>query len=790
MRLLLIILFTIPFLTFSQLITSITSSPNDLVQNTLLGPGVQLLSVSYNGDPKAIGRFTAFNTNLGIDEGIVMTTGTVLNNGSGPHGPNNSPSAGVDNGRPGYGPLNQILGANVTTNAAILEFTFIPYADTVRFKYVFGSEEYREWVGSKFNDIFAFFISGPGIPGGVMNMAKLPNGTPVTINNINDGTEYQVPSYQYQCNNCAYFNYNENGQHIQYDGFTKPLEAVAKVECGETYKLIIAIADVNDGIFDSGIFLEANSLTSKEPVTISHQLSYDAYGDPNMMAEGCVSTTVTLNRAGVNINQSLTVPITVSGTATQGIDYTTIPSSVTFAPGQTSVQFTFSALEDGIIEGIETLNLHFTLIDPCDNITEKIIKLTINDVQPLTVDVQPQAVTCPGDEVTLEAVISGGSGPYTYTWSNGSSDSIITVSPETTSTYTVSVVDFCLNKTVTKTVTVTVPLNAPLVVTSSPDITEICPNVPKTLSVSSTGGSGSYTYEWYEEDQVIGTNATQQVKPSETTIYKVIVKDLCGDSTSTQITYTITSPPLTVITSSDKTICPGDSIRLSVAATGGYGQYYYEWSANGETSSSIWVNPTSTSTYVVSVSDECQTFEVKGQVAISVVAPTADFQIISQPLFEGLPVTFQNLSSGGITYDWTFGDGNYSNLTHPNNTYDDPDTYVITLITTNSIGCKDTISKPITISPEHYLYVPNAFTPDGNQHNNVFFASTVNIKELNVRIFNRWGEVLFESNDVHFIWDGTYGGVLVQDGTYVYKISYISNDGVEGKAIGHVVILR
>lgn len=158
MKLITLILIVFPFLTFGQLITSTGTSPNALVQNTLLGPGVQLVSVSYNGDQNAIGRFTANGTNLGINEGIVMTTGTVLNNGNGPHGPNNSPSSGVDNNRPGYGPLNNILGSNVTTNAAILEFQFIPYSDTVRFKYVFGSEEYREWVGSDFNDIFAFFI--------------------------------------------------------------------------------------------------------------------------------------------------------------------------------------------------------------------------------------------------------------------------------------------------------------------------------------------------------------------------------------------------------------------------------------------------------------------------------------------------------------------------------------------------------------------------------------------------------------------------------------------------------
>ena len=755
----------------------------------MLGPGVELISVSYNGDPQAIGRFTAFGTDLGINEGIVMTTGTVLNNGSGPHGPNKSANSGVDNKRPGYGPLNNILGANVTTNAAILEFKFIPYSDTVRFKYVFGSEEYREWVGSQFNDIFAFFISGPGIPGGVMNIAKLPNGTPVTINNINDGTEYNVP-YQPQCNNCAYFKYNGGGQHIEYDGFTKPLEAVAKVQCGETYKLIIAIADVNDGVFDSGIFLEANSLTSKEPVTITHELSYDAFGDPNMMAEGCVSATITLKRNGNKVHLPLTVPITVTGTTTAGLDYSSIPSSISFAAGQTTAQFTFSALEDGIIEGIETLNLNFKLIDPCDNEIMKVIKLTINDVQPLTLDVAPVTVECAGEEIDLEAVISGGSGPYTYSWSTGSTDSIITVSPLVTTTYSVNVIDFCLKKTVTKNVTVTVPINPPLIATPSPDIVEICPYVPKTISVIASGGSGTYSYLWITEGDTLARDSTQLVIPSKTTTYTVIVTDKCGETTTAQVIYTITSPPLLIRTSDDKTVCPNDSVSLSVAATGGYGQYYYNWLSTGETTDNIWVNPMSTTTYTVSVSDECQTFDVRDDITITVITPTADFQVISSPLFNGLPVSFQNLTNGGFTYEWTFGDGNSSQLMHPNNTYDDPDVYIITLIATNSIGCKDTISKPITIKPEYYLYVPNAFTPDGNQHNNVFYASTVNIRELNVKIFNRWGEILYESNELRFIWDGTYDGVIVKDDIYVYTIKYVTNDGIEDTVVGHVVLLK
>ena len=162
----------------AQLITTSGQAPQGLVQNVLIGPGVTVSNILYNGSPTAIGSFSANRTNLGIAQGIVMTTGTVMNNGAGPQGPNNTPSSGTDNNMPGSGILSGIIQGTQTYNAATLEFDFIPYADTVRFKYVFGSEEYPEFAppnNSTYNDVFGFFISGPGIVG-LQNIAQLPNG--------------------------------------------------------------------------------------------------------------------------------------------------------------------------------------------------------------------------------------------------------------------------------------------------------------------------------------------------------------------------------------------------------------------------------------------------------------------------------------------------------------------------------------------------------------------------------------------------------------------------------------
>lgn len=794
MKFLLFIVLLFPLAVFSQLTTT-SMTPGQLVQGVLLGPGVTVSNISYSGVPSAIGYFNGTGSNVGISEGIVMTTGTIYNNGQGPHGPNSSAGAGINNSAGGYSRLSNLIGGIQTYNAAILEFDFIPYSDTVRFKYVFGSEEYPEYVGSDFNDVFAFFISGPGIAGASQNIARLPNGTPVAINNVNNGQQNTGP-----CVNCANYVYNGTGLnspynssdfYIQYDGFTRVLEAVSRVQCGETYHLVIAIADAGDGLLDSGIFLEANSLTSKVPVSIDYALSFDAFNDGETMAEGCVNTTVTLTRAQSNASQSLTIPISVTGTATEGVDYSDIPASVTFNPGQTQVQFNFSAFTDLITEGAETLNLVFSIPDPCGGSNPYELNLKINDLQPVSATVESSDVLCPGEPIEVIANASGGVGPYTYLWNTGATTSSIFVSPQSTATYTVTVTDNCLGESATASGTVTVPVYQPVAITPTPDVVEICPYLPTTLTATPSGGAGNYQYTWTNAaGTVIGNNSSVEVIPPTSTFFTVTATDQCGESRQATIQYTITSPPLLLTMSPGALICPGDSATISVSAAGGYGQYLYYWPKTNETTASITVNPQSTTIYTVIVSDECQTFTVSDTVTVKVIRPNADFLISSHTLLEDLPITFQNLTQGGVSYQWTFGDGNASTLLHPNNTYDDPGTYTVTLIATNEIGCKDTVWRPIIIQEEYWIYVPNAFTPDGNRFNNTFEAKTVNIAKLTVWIYNRWGQLIFTDDDPAFEWDGTYNGLPSQDGTYTYKIEYVSRSGISDTLYGHVNLLR
>lgn len=512
----------------AQINTSTAYTPQQLVTDVLLGPGIIASGITYTGAADAIGFFNnglAGTIPLGIDSGVVMTTGTVLNNGFGPQGPNNMTGAGTDNGQPGDAYLTSIAGAQ-TFNAAILEFDFIPMSDSVKFRYVFGTDEYMEYVSGGFADVFAFVLSGVSVTLPATNIALIPmTATPVTALNVNANVNPQ------------YYVDNENppGTCVQYDGFTTVLTAKYPVQCGETYHIRLAIADALDGAVDAGVFLEAGSFTTGQ-VSLATEISYGSNNDSTLY-EGCGQACIILARTG-NISQSDTVSLAISGTAINGIDFLpALPSVIIFQPGQDSVIICITAIQDGNPEGLETLIINSTAQGPCvQSVTS--LTLYISDFLPLVANAGPDTAMCSANPVVIGGGASGGVEPYTYLWSTGATTSQITVQPTTTTTYYVQVTDVCGSPMGVDSVTVYLPSAQALQATASSD-QEICAGDAVVLTVSANGGSQPYFVQWTTyagSDTVPYPNATLNAfTPTTSGLFVVTVQEACGAQVSDSI---------------------------------------------------------------------------------------------------------------------------------------------------------------------------------------------------------------------------------------------------------------
>ena len=777
-----ILMFT--FQAQAQLITNVDNATN-LVKNVLLGPGVKVTNIKYNGAATAIGFFNGAKSNIGLTSGIVMTTGTVVGN-DGPRGPNNSESAGMDNGYAGNNLLDQIIAKETpagnspksTFNAATLEIQFTPMSDTVKFKYVFGSEEYPEFVGSEFNDLFAFFIAGPGISG-QKNIALLPNGTPVTINNVNDKGNA----------NSKYYINNKFGQSVQYDGFTRVLTAASAVQCGKSYTLTITIADVGDAAFDSGLFLQANSLSAKVDLVATQKLSKEFFKDTMTMAEGCTSGRITVHKLPGSKNIEYKIPIIYKGSATKGLDYTTTaPTELVLPIGKDSVSFDVTTLQDNLIEGLDSIIIDLIFPDACGNtyIFSKV--LYIKDIEPIKVTMADDTVYCLGESVTLKPIITGGLEPYSYLWNTNEKTGSITVAPINTQQYEVSVSDICFNTT-KKTTTVLVMKYKPLQLGSLSNITEVCPYLPKNVKVNPSEGAGYYKYAWSDGIKIVDVNQEAILKPSKTTNYTVTVTDRCGEKISETFLYTITSPPLITNISPDTTLCKGDSVVLLAGATGGLGKYNFTWIPTNDTTTSIVVKPFSTSEYFVFVGDECKTFTVRDTVTVYVNKPPVSFSYFGTPIVNQT-IAFINHSPKYPKYTWEFGNGYQADTRDASVVYSDSSIYDVTLTVQDSAGCKNSTTQKIQIYNPFSLYIPNAFTPNGDGINDYFMPVLTSVVTVDFSIFNRWGEEIYYSREIRPRWDGTFNGILAPNDIYTYKIQVVNILEELKSYTGHVTLWR
>lgn len=389
-------------------------TPENLISNVFLGDGVDVLNVSYEGPAMSVAYFKNGDTQVGIGRGVLMTTGIAVTNNP-DIGVNSigSLNASVDNESTVTDPdLNLIAGGNPLFNVVRYTITFVPVSDTLRFRYTFASEEYPEYVCSNYNDIFGFFIYGPGINGpyqnNAENIAKIP-GTDraVTINNVNPGVVGTQNANISFCQGdrgsldyAQYFNSNyPSNNYPVFDGMTDVFTAEAKVIPCEQYTIKLVIADVTDRRLDSGVFLEAKSFGTGSVKAETAAVTIDG-----AIAEGCEPGSITFTLPDV-LDEDFVLDYNISGTAQNGVDYEAFPTDLVIPAGETVLSIPVQAINDGIPEPRETV-VFDVKVSQC---TRKTFTIFIDDAKLLPpVNLETDVALCQGESVQLQ-----GSSPLT-----------------------------------------------------------------------------------------------------------------------------------------------------------------------------------------------------------------------------------------------------------------------------------------------------------------------------------------------------------------------------------------
>ncbi|HHB79114.1 MAG TPA: hypothetical protein ENK85_07770 [Saprospiraceae bacterium] len=424
---------------------SLGLSADELVKGVLIGNNCSIdLNVQKHGEDVQFGTFDNGLASIGFDSGIIISTGHINN----AIGPNNSGSSGTNVPNNYSDPDLDAIATEATFDAAVLEFDFTPVSNHIEFEYVFASEEYCEYVNKDYNDIFGFFISGPGIVG-TKNIARIPlSGEVVSIDNVNHLTNsgFFLP-------NSSTCGGTTNMNDIQFDGFTQPLTATVEVQPCETYHIKLAISDVGDGIYDSAVFLKAGSFDAGDIVNVTPKS--DILQVQNSL-EGCNNGYLLFDRSCSNdITAPLTLSIEVlpSSTAIEGTDYLPLPSTVTIPAGVTSDSIPIFALDDGLTEGDETIVVEITGQYPCFKPTATI---TISDKVPIQA-IGIDSSLCENTMASFQANVQGGIGPFSYLWNTSDTTPVLAQNFTATELLTCTVTDVCNNQSTASFEITTIP---------------------------------------------------------------------------------------------------------------------------------------------------------------------------------------------------------------------------------------------------------------------------------------------------------------------------------------------
>ncbi len=871
----------------AQLSVDDSKSISHLVNNVLIGTGIEADNIRYKLDtadaiPFQMAAFEGGAPYIGLSEGIILATGGARV----AEGPNDIPTAHIavpaDKQLNEDSDLQMIAEGASLRDVAVLEFDFRASGDTLRFRYVFGSEEYNDHTCSPYNDVFGFFISGPGIPAGpfsngAQNYALIPGRSiPVAINTVNSGSPGMYgaaavcnaadPNWQ---DNSVYFVNNEGNPDpgtTQFDGFTVPMEVEIPLVCGEIYHIKIAIADAVDDKNDSAVFIEAGSFASNAVLDARLEVLNPDPEDELRALEGCSSYELHLSRR--DSAEALQVALKAPDLEHAAILMPEMPEILSFEAGQGSLVATWPLESDGVHQGDRSWSLHVLKAAACgqdtahfmaeglmadreaisldapdsvyiacddslqlsispsggmppysiewnndslegfhpllyglDNLTllasisdqcsmysyDYSLQVHVEPFEDLQVILESSMEATCTEPLHLHPSVSGGTGDYSFRWFIGDSlvgegDSLIAQFYASTN-LSLELGDRCA-ETLHKTVSIEIP-DKPMHLTVQGDSLGSCLSDAQFQAVVQ-GGHTPLSYQWRLNQQVLSHDAQFSFRPQFSSIIVFSVEDQCKIVESDTSYLYISDPPLSVSLPADTVVCLGDLLRLTAKISGALGEPSILWPHSGGSNATYSFIPERDVSLSVEVRDECDRL-AQAQSQVQVIDLKADFTFNYDT--EHRPIV--NLSAPDLNYLWSFSDGSISTAFEPAYSPNPGDADAVSLTVSDLNGCED--QKIDFFDPPMGIYVPNAFTPDGDGLNDTFGVVGRYVDRFHIWIYDRWGNLVYESQDINERWNGDHPGrpqYIAGDNVYAFRYIAQSMSGEVKEGSGSILLLR
>lgn len=545
------------------------------------------------------------------------------------------------------------------------------------------------------------------------------------------------------------------------------------------------------------------------------------------MSPGQNWTAVITDSKGCSITQTVAItnppiPVITNSTSTQpscfgltngaiSIDYTGVSPFTVIWSNPISQTVTTSALTQSV-SGIAAGLYNATVIDNYGCVTTQPVNVT----QPNMLVLIPSAnvTMCYGQSAQVSGSATGGTGPYTFSWTPNtlSGGGPHTVNPTTTTSYIVSVTDLngCSKPPQVITVAVT-----PSLAISGFSVTK-CAGEMVTLSptISSPGNGGPYNFAW-NTGQTFSATATSSISIATNSVmaspaqYTVTIDDKCTIPTGSAV-FTVNINQLPVIDFTAPSLgCAPLSVTLTGTSDGA--NDIFTWTSDkygnlGQATPSLYTTFSDSGKYAITLgvfnpTTNCYSSITKPDYIQVYPTPTASFY--ADPIKASIldpNINFVNTSQGATSYYWDFGDpaasngSNTSTVVNPSHGYSYVGEYKVNLVAISNKGCRNIAWQLVEITPDFAVYIPNTFTPDENGLNDIFQPLGVGIDEENYRldIFDRWGENIFTSNNFRKGWDGSVkgGSKPAPQGVYTYKLLVYDLQGNKHPFVGHVTVIR